>query len=77
MQKCKYDDVIENIKRIINEKGMKQSVVAERADLTPQELSNILNDRRKLLRVEYLPAIAGALNVDVCDLYGTKAKEVG
>ena len=55
---------------------MKQGVVAERAGFTPQELSNIMNDRRKLLRVEHLPAIAVALTVDVNALCGMERKEV-
>jgi transcriptional regulator with XRE-family HTH domain len=55
---------------------VKQGVVAERAGFTPQELSNIMNDRRKLLRVEHLPAIAVALNVDVNALCGMERKEV-
>lgn len=71
-----YDDVINNIKDIIEEKGLKQSFVAKKAGLTPQELSNILNDRRKLLRVEYLPGVADALGMTVDDLY-RKRKEVG
>ncbi len=64
-----YDTLIENIKRIIAEKGMKQRVVAERAGFTSQEFSNILNDRRKLLRAEHIPAIADALRTDVNTLY--------
>ena len=76
MERCYgYDDIIQNIKNIINEKGMKQGVVAERAGFTPQEFSNILNDRRKLLRVEYLLPIADALDVDVNSLYGVEKKE--
>ena len=49
-----YEDIISNIKHIIDEKGMKQGVVAERAGFTKQEFSNIMNDRRKLLRIEHL-----------------------
>lgn len=55
---------------------MKQKVIAERAGFTPQEFSNILNDRRKLLRVEHMPAIAAAMEVDVNELYGMHGKEV-
>lgn len=57
---CTYEDIINNIKRILAAKGMKQVVVAERAGFSPQEFSNMLNGRRKLLRVEYMPAIAEA-----------------
>lgn len=76
MVACNYDDVISNIKTIISNKGMKQKAVAEKAGFTPQEFSNILNDIRKLLRVEYIPAIAFAIGVDVNDLYGIR-KESG
>lgn len=55
---------------------MKQSVVAERAGFTPQEFSNILNERRKLLRIEFMPPIAKALDVDMNELYGVEGKEV-
>lgn len=71
-----YEKIVMNIKRIIKEKGMKQVIVAERAGFTPQEFSNILNDRRKLLRVEHLGPIADAMGVEVNDLYGVKKKEV-
>lgn len=76
MSDCSYEDVISNIKSIISDKGMKQKAVAEKAGFTSQEFSNILNDRRKLLRVEYMPAIAVAIGVDVNDLYGI-SKNVG
>lgn len=55
---------IENIKRIIKDKGLKQTFVAERAGMTDQQLSDILN-KRKLLRVEHLEPLAKALGVDV------------
>lgn len=69
MKVCTYEDIINNIKRILAAKGMKQVVVAERAGFSPQEFSNMLNERRKLLRVEYMPAIAEALDVDIHELY--------
>ncbi len=49
-----YDDIIQNIKNVIAKKGMRQGAVAERAGFSKQDFSNILNDHRKLLRVEYL-----------------------
>ena len=70
-----YDAIINNIKMLISKKGMKQSVVAERAGFTPQEFSNILNERRKLLRIEFMPPIAKALDVDMNELYGVEGKE--
>lgn len=69
-----YDVVIENIKNILKKKGIKQNVVAERAGFTPQEFSNILNERRKLLRVEFVKPIADALEVEVNEIYGITDK---
>ena len=69
MKVCTYEDIINTIKCILAAKGMKQVVVAERAGFSPQEFSNMLNERRKLLRVEYMPAIAEALDVDIHELY--------
>ena len=63
-----YDDIIQNIKNVIAKKGMKQGTVAARAGFSKQDFSNILNDHRKLLRVEYLAPIAFALGVDVNEL---------
>lgn len=65
-----YQEIIDNIKRIINEKGMKQCAVAERAGFSQQEFSNLVNERRKLLRVEHILPIANALGVAPNDLYG-------
>ena len=72
-----YEDIIINIKRLISEKGMKQGAVAERSGFTPQEFSNLLNDRRKLLRVEHLLPIADALHVDVNALFHLPSKKKG
>lgn len=64
-----YDDIVNNIKAIIEEKGMKQVVVATRAGFSPQDFSNMLNERRKLIRIEHIPRIANALGVCVDELY--------
>lgn len=64
-----YDDIVKNIKDIIVAKGLKQAAVAKKANLTEKELSDMLNCRRKLIRVEHLPAIAHALEVDVNELF--------
>ncbi len=69
MKEFGYETLINNIKQIISEKGVKQGVVAMRAGFTPQEFSNILNERRKLLRAEHIPAIAEALGVEISEVY--------
>lgn len=59
------------IERIINEKGMKKCVVAARADLTPQELADMLNGR-KLIKAKDIVNISAALNVAPSDLFPHK-----
>lgn len=71
MRNTTYEDVLCNIKEIISKKGVKQTFVAERAGFTKQELSNILNGH-KLLRIEHLPRIAEALDVEISNLYPKK-----
>ncbi len=68
MQNSNYKKIVENIKKIIEQKGLKQGVVAKRAGFTDQQFSNILC-YRKLLRAEYIPSIAHGLGVDVNDLF--------
>lgn len=63
MRDVEYDDVVQNIKTIISEKGMKQTVVAERAGFSDSDFSNMLNERRKLIRIEHIPRITKALGV--------------
>ena len=53
---------IDNIRRLIRAKGLKQTFVAEQAGLTDQQLTDILNNRR-LLRVEHLEPLARTLGV--------------
>lgn len=60
--------IIKNIRRLINERGMKQVAVAERAGFTAQEFSNLLNGR-KVMAAVYIPRIAGALDVTCNDLF--------
>lgn len=68
-----YEMVIENIRAIIEDKGMKQCVVAERAGFSRSEWSNIMN-KRKMLRIEHINLIAHALNVEVNKLFEKKNK---
>ena len=67
-----YDDLVNNIKSIINKKGFKQGAIAKKANFTESEFSNMLNERRKLIRAEYLPKIAYALGVEVNELFKTE-----
>lgn len=78
MQYPTYEQIVSNIRALIEQKGMKQAVVAHRSGFDVQEFSNMLNQKRKLIRIEYLPAIACALGVGLNDLFylpGKKAVE--
>lgn len=57
-----------NIIRIIQEQGLKQRAVAERAGYSPQQFSDMLNGR-KIIKVCDTFAISEALGVDVAALY--------
>ena len=57
-----------NVRRILSEKGMKQCVVAERAGLSNQQLSDMLAER-KIIKACDVIALAKALGVRVNDLF--------
>lgn len=59
--------VVIGIKSIMKQKGLIQKYVAERAGLSEQQFSDMLNGR-KIIRVDHLPLIARALDVDVRDI---------
>ena len=63
--------VEENIRRILNEKGLKHKVVAVRAGLTPQQFSDMLNGRRNIYDIDVLH-ISMALEVTPNELLGFK-----
>lgn len=69
MRDLVYDDIVNNIKRLIEKSGIKQGIIAKRAYFSESEFSNMLNDRRKLIRAEHLPRIAKALDVEVSELF--------
>ena len=52
--------IINNIRRVIRSKELKQCVVAEKAGFTPNAFSSMLNDRKTIM-AEYIPDIALAL----------------
>lgn len=62
-----------NIIRIINEKGVKQYVVASRAGFSKQQFSDMLNGRKIIKPCDAL-AIADALGVTMNDLYAAGKK---
>lgn len=60
--------VTENIKRIIEQKGLKQRIVADRSGFSKQQFCDMLHGR-KVMRAEYVQEIAKALDVSVSELY--------
>lgn len=60
--------VADNIKKIIEAKGMKQVVVAQRAGFTANQFCDMLYGR-KVIRADYLPFIAKALDCKLNDLF--------
>lgn len=63
-----YKVFVENIRRIIAEKGLKQCAVAKKAGFNEQAFSNMLNER-KAIRATDVPAICAALGVEPNELY--------
>lgn len=69
MKAEEYNIVLpDNIARIINERGMKQGAVAERAGYSKQQLSDMLNGRRIIKPCDAL-AIANTLGVTMNELF--------
>lgn len=66
--------VAENIKAIIEEKGLKQAIIAKRAGCSQQMLSDMLNGRR-LIKANDIARISLALGVDANYLLGIKKGE--
>ena len=60
--------IAENIKNVTRQKGLIQRAVAERAGFTEQQFTDMLKGR-KIIRIEYAPAISAALGVTLNDLF--------
>lgn len=66
--------VADNIRKIIDEKGYKQSAVAERAGISKQTFSNMLNGR-KIIDEHAISGISRALGIKPNDLFGITPKD--
>jgi len=67
--------ILENIREIRMQKGIKQEVIASAFNLDTSVVSNIETGKRKL-RVEELEILANALGVSVIDLFTWPVKYV-
>ena len=70
-----YKVFVQNIKRLIEVKGLKQCAVANKAGFSEQEFSNMLNGR-KFIKVEDVAVIAGAFDATPSDLFIDNSLEV-
>ena len=76
MRTADYNGVIpQNILKIIQQTGVKQCVIAQRAGYTKQQFSDMLNGRKIIKAMDVLK-IAKALNVTPNELYGMPAEDV-
>lgn len=69
-----HKKIVTNIKNIIKSKKLKKGDIALKLELSDQQFSDILHGR-KLLRVENIPLIAEALEVDIADLFYPKGTQ--
>lgn len=58
----------EGLRKIIEQKGLKQICVAEKAGYKAQEFSDMLNGRR-LIKACDIPKLTLALGVEINDIY--------
>lgn len=66
--------VAENIKAIIEEKGLKQAIIAKRAGCSQQMLSDMLAGR-KIIKVSDVVLLSSVLGVDANSLFRRREKE--
>ncbi len=60
--------VAENVKRIIEERSLKQSTLAKKAGFSPQEFNAMLHGRR-LMRAVEIAVVIDVLDVDANELF--------
>lgn len=63
------EEYIKNIRKIINDKGLKHKYVAEKAGLKPQDFSNMLNNRKEF-KTAYVVPVCNALGITPNDFFG-------
>lgn len=61
-------------KKIMEEKGLKQCVVAEKAGFSKQQFNDMLNGRRIMRAFDIMNIITALENVDANDLFGLARK---
>ena len=68
--------VVPNIRKIIDERGLKQCSVAKKAGYTQQQFNNLLNGRKLVTDID-ICKITDALGVTANDLFLPRIKQEG
>lgn len=66
--------VVENVRRILSERGLKQGIVASSAGYTYQSFNNLMNGR-KIITDTDICRLAVALNVSPNELFGIESSK--
>ena len=67
-EKTWHDIIISNIRRMLDEKGIRQTKVAEKLGVSKYAFNNMLFGRR-IIRAEDIPGIAKALGCTCNDIF--------
>ena len=67
-EKTWHDIIISNIRRMLDERGIRQTKVAEKLSVSKYAFNNMLSGRR-IIRAEYIPNIAQALGCTCNDIF--------
>ena len=62
MESETYQKIIKNLREVIEESGLKQKIVAERTNMKPRQLNDILCFRKRLDPAD-IPAFCRVLNI--------------
>jgi len=66
-------NLIDNIKNVINDRGLKKSVIAQKAGISAVTLSHILNEKRPITMKAFV-AICGAIDISPDEVLKYKIK---
>ena len=67
------DPIAAGIQHIMNERGLIQRAVAQRAGYTQQQFSDMMNDRKTIKATDIVP-ISRALGVSIQEVYDAGAR---
>ena len=73
ISECNYP-VADMVKKTMDEKGLKQCAVAEKAGFSKQQFSDMLNGRKIMRAIDIINIINALDNVDANDLFGIRER---